>query len=241
MKKAKICSAVIALLALGVVACNGGNNSSNSASSSAAPSSSSSAAAPSSTSSAAPSSSSSAAPSSSSSAAPAGDNVLFTWSAADVKAGLSNSSATEVKDETGDVQFTAYKLGTTNDTATFKWTPSADQAGNVSFVLNFTTKSSNATNATFWATSSGSAKMSVSVDGTAKDAPTTDNPNFQDLAGGADGVVDSDVADSGTLANPIDYALCSFTAVAGTEHTIVVTYLGGGYSFYIAGAKIVKA
>ena len=237
MKKAKICSAVIALLALGVVACNGNNNSSAS-NSSAAPSSSSSAA-PSSESSVAPASSeSSLAPSSSSSEAPAG-GAIFSWSAADIKAGLSNANATEVKDETGDVQFTAYKLGTADDTLTLKWTPAADQAGEVSFVLNFTTKSSNATNATFWATSSGSEKMSVSIDGNKKAAPDG-NPNFQDLAGGADGVVDSDAADSGTLANPIDYALCTFTAVAGQEHTIVVTYHGGGYSFYISGAKIVK-
>ena len=106
--------------------------------------------------------------------------------------------------------------------------------------MNFITKSSNATNATFWATSSGSTKTSVSVDGNDQAAPS-ENPNFQDLAGGADGVVDSDASDSGKLANPIDYALCTFTAVAGTEHTIVVTYHGGGYSFYIAGAKIVKA
>ena len=238
MKNVKICSTILALLALGVVSCNGNNNSS--ASNSVAPSSS----AASDSTSSAPSGSSDVAPSSessnpASSEAPAG-GTIFTWSAADVKAGFSNASAKEVKDETGDVQFTAYKLGTADDTATFKWTPTAEQAGNVSFVLNFTTKSSNATNATFWATSSGSTKMSVSVDGVTKDAPTTDNPNFQDLAGGADGVVDSDVEDSGTLANPIDYALCSFTAVAGTEHTIVVTYHGGGYSFYISGAKIVK-
>ena len=240
MKKAKFCSAIIALLALGVVACNG-NSSSSAPASSAAPSSSSEA--PVSSSSEAPvvSSSSSEAPTSSASSEAPVAGALYSWSAADIKAGLSNASAKEVKDETGDVQFTAYKLGTANDTLTLKWTPTAEQAGNVSFVLNFTTKASNATNATFWATSSGSAKMSVSVDGNDMGKPTTDNPNFQDLAGGADGVVESDVEDSGTLANPIDYALCSFAAVAGTEHTIVVTYLGGGYSFYISGAKIVKA
>ena len=237
MKKTKLCSAVIALLALGVVACNGSNKSSAPASSS-----SSAAPAPSTSSSAAPSSSSESSAAPSSSAAPVA-GALYSWSTADLKAGLSNGGVTEVKDETGDVQFTAYKLGTANDTATFKWTPAADQAGNVSFVLNFTTKASNATNATFWYSSGGSSrKMSVSVDGTEQPLPAIEgNPNFQDLAGGADGVVNSDVEDSGTLANPIDYALCTFTAVAGQEHTIVVTYLGGGYSFYLCGAKIVKA
>ena len=239
MKKVKLGSAIIALLALGVVACSGSGSSEAPASSSPAPASSSSPA-PASSSSEAPASSSSEAPASSSEApAPAGDAV-FTWTSDDIKAGMSNASAKEVKDETGDVQFTVYKLGTANDTLTLKWTPTAEQAGQVSFVLNFTTKASNATKATFWATDSGSAKMSVSVDGTEMEKPTTENPNFEDLAGGADGVVESDAADSGTLANPIDYALCSFTAVAGQEHTIVVTYLGGGYSFYIAGAKIVK-
>lgn len=234
MKHTKLFGALIALMALGVVACNGGGQSSPE--SSATPKSSSSAPAPSSS----PVPSSSEAPTSSSDSQAPVEGALFSWSAADLKAGLSNASATEVKDETGDVQFTAYKLGTANDTATFKWTPAADQGGKVSFVLIFTTKSSNATNATFWATSSGSEKMSVSVDGTKMAAPDG-NPNFQDLAGGASGVVDSDAADSGTLANPIEYGLCEFTAVAGQEHTIVVTYLGGGYSFYLCGAKIVKA
>ena len=233
MKKTKFCSTVVALLALGIVACNG-NNSSSAPASSAAPSSQ----AP--TSSEAPVVSSSSEAPASSVAPVAG--ALYSWSASQIKAGLTVDSVKEVKDETGDVQFTAYKLGTKNDFLTLKWTPSADQAGNVSFVLNFTTKASNATKATFWLTDSGSAaKMSVSVDGKEMDKPTTDNPNFQDLAGGADGVVNSDADDSGTLANPIDYALCSFTAVAGQEHTIVVTYLGGGYSFYVSGAKIVRA
>ncbi len=239
MKHTKLFGALIALLALGVVACNGGQKESSSSSAS-TPASSSPAPAPSSSSEAPVPSSSSEAPASSSSDSQAPvAGALFSWSAADLKAGLSNASATEVKDETGDVQFTAYKLGTANDTATFKWTPTADQGGKVSFVLIFTTKSINATNATFWATSSGSEKMSVSVDGNKMAAPDG-NPNFQDLAG-ADGVVDSDVADSGTLANPIEYGLCEFTAVAGQEHTIVVTYYGGGYSFYLCGAKIVKA
>ena len=167
--------------------------------------------------------------------------ALKTWSADEVKAGLSNASAKEVKDETGDVQFTAYKLGTANDTVTFKWTPTADQAGKVAFNLIFTTKSGNATNATFWYQSSSStnAKMEISVDGTALPTPS-DNPNFQDLAG-ADGVVDSDVADSGTLANPISYKMAEFDVTAGAENTIVVKYLGGGYSFYIAGAAVYKA
>lgn len=240
-------SALALLLALTVVGCNGNKESSKPAASSAAPAASSQAPAQSSAAAASSKASSSAAASSKadSSQAPApvpGTNALKAWSSDETKAGMSNASAKEVKDETGDVQFTAYKLGTANDTVTFKWTPTADQAGKVVFKLFFTTKAGNATNATFWKQSatSSNAKMAVAVDGTDIAAPETD-VNFEDICGGADGVVESDVADSGTLANPVEYQLAEYNVTAGAENTVVVTYHGGGYSFYIVGAFVYKA
>lgn len=239
-------SALALLLALTVVGCNGNKESSKPAASSAAPSAAASSKAPSAAdTSKAPSSAPASSAPAASSQAPApvpGTNALKAWSSDETKAGMSNASAKEVKDETGDVQFTAYKLGTANDTVTFKWTPTADQAGKVVFKLFFTTKAGNATNATFWKQSatSSNAKMSVAVDGTDIAAPETD-VNFEDICGGADGVVESDAADSGTLANPVEYQLAEYNVTAGEENTVVVTYNGGGYSFYIVGAFVYKA
>ena len=236
-------SAIALLLALTVVGCNG-NKESVKPASSAAPAASSQTPSQSSASAASSKAASSAAPAASSKApAPVpGTNALKAWSSDETKAGMSNASAKEVKDETGDVQFTAYKLGTANDTVTFKWTPTADQAGKVVFKLFFTTKAGNSTNATFWKQSatSSNTKMAVAVDGTDIAAPETD-VNFEDICGGADGVVESDAADSGTLANPVEYQLAEYNVTAGTENTVVVTYHGGGYSFYIVGAFVYKA
>ena len=237
MKMNKVFGACALLLALAVVGCNS-NPSSEAPASSPAPASQPATSQPASV---APSSE---APSSEAptSQAPA-SNALKTWSGDETKNGMSDASAKEVKDETGDVQFVAYKLGTANDTLTLKWTPTAEQAGTVAFKLFFTTKASNASKATFWKQSSTSDndKMTISVDGTAINAPEAElRYTFEDICGGADGVVNSDASDSGTLANPVEYQMAQYTATAGTESTVVITYLGGGYSFYIVGASVYK-
>ena len=159
------------------------------------------------------------------------------WNADDVKAGHSNANIAAVKDETGDVQFTVYKLGNANETVTFKYTPT--EAGKLNFNLEFTTKYSNAASAYFWKKSATSTddKMQVSVNGQTLAAPS-ENPNFQTIAG--DALVKSEAADSGELANPVFYKLCEVDAVANEELTIVIKYLGGGNSFYIAGATLTK-
>ena len=164
---------------------------------------------------------------------------LKVWDAAATKAGLSNASAKEVKDTTGDVQFTVYKLGTKNDYVEFKYT--ATEAKKVVFNYTFTTKAGNATKTFFWhqdADLTTAIKHNVYVNGTKIDAPADSNPSFQDFAGGADKVIESDVADSGALANPITVALFEFDLVANQENVIKIEYVGSGYSTYVAGANL---
>ena len=165
---------------------------------------------------------------------------LKEWDAAATKAGLSNASAKEVKDTTGDVQFTVYKLGTKNDYVEFKFTPT--EAKKVVFEYIFTTKASNATKTFFWhqdAAVTSSVKHNAYVNGTKVDAPADSNPSFQDFAGGADKVVESDADDSGKLANPITVALFEFDLVANQENVIKIEYVGSGYSTYVAGARLI--
>ena len=152
-----------------------------------------------------------------------------------------DATVQEVKDETGDVQFAAYKIGS-NKSFTLKWTPTAEQAGKVALNLILTNKVSNADVAYFWykGEDASSAKTELSIDGTALATPS-ENPNFTAMAGGADKVVESDVDDDGKLANPISFKVAEFTVTAGQENTISVKYLGGGYSFYYVGAEIFKA
>ena len=82
-------------------------------------------------------------------------------------------------------------------------------------------------------------KHNVYVNGTKIDAPADSNPSFQDFAGGADKVIESDVADSGALANPITVALFEFDLVANQENVIKIEYVGSGYSTYVAGASLI--
>lgn len=242
MKMKKVFSACALLLALTVAGCNNGKSSAADTTSNKPASSQQSTNKPST--SATPAPSTSAAPSTSTPAPQPLGPALKTWTAEEVKAGMSNASAKEVKDETGDVQFTVYKLGTANDTLTLEWTPTAEQAGKVVFKLFFTTKAGNAASATFWKQSATSQndKMSISVDGQAVAAPEAELAyTFEDICGGTDGVVESDVEDNGALANPVEYKMAEYNVTAGAKNTIVVTYLGGGYSFYIAGATVYKA
>ena len=165
---------------------------------------------------------------------------LKVWNAADVKAGLSNASAKEVKDTTGDVQFTVYKLGTKNDYVEFKFTPT--EAKKVVFNYTFTTKAGNATKTFFWhqdAAVTSNVKHNVYVNGTKIDAPADSNPSFQDFAGGADKVIESEADDGGKLANPITVALFEFDLVANQENVIKIEYVGSGYSTYVAGASLI--
>ena len=240
MKMTKVFGACALLLALTVAGCN--NDKTSAAETTSGKPASTTSAAP--TTSQAPATSTSTVPATTSQNPQPATPALKTWTAEETKAGMSNATAKEVKDETGDVQFTVYKLCTADDTVTFKWTPTAEQAGKVAFKLFFTTKAGNATNATFWKKSATSTddKMTVTVDGQAVAAPEAEVAyTFQDICGGADAVVESDVEDSGALANPVEYKLAEYNVTAGTENTIVVTYHGGGYSFYIAGATVYKA
>ena len=165
---------------------------------------------------------------------------LKVWDAAATKAGLSNASAKEVKDTTGDVQFTVYKLGTKNDYVEFKFTPT--EAKKVVFNYTFTTKAGNATKTFFWhqdAAVTTAVKHNVYVNGTKIDAPADSNPSFQDFAGGADKVIESEADDGGKLANPITVALFEFDLVANQENVIKIEYVGSGYSTYVAGASLI--
>ena len=163
--------------------------------------------------------------------------ALKEWDAAETKAGLSNASAKEVKDTTGDVQFTVYKLGTKNDYVEFKFTPT--EAKKVVFNYTFTTKHGNADKTYFWnqdAAITSARKHQIFVNGTEIGYPA-ENPSFQEMAG--ENLVKSEASDSGELANPITVALFEFDLVANQENVIKIQYIGSGYSTYVGGAKLI--
>ena len=175
---------------------------------------------------------------------PAGDTpapqevVVKEWDAAAIKAGLSNASAKEVTghyEAGGTETFTAYKIGTANDKVTLSYTSSA--AEKVSLKLLMTTKNSNINDCGIWYQGEGQ-KTKITLNGTELTAPAkADDKNM--AAWGAT-TASPDAKDSGSaLSNPVWVTMIEFDLVAA-ENTIVIEYLGGGYSYWIAGAKLVK-
>ena len=175
---------------------------------------------------------------------PAGDTpapqevVVKEWDAAAIKAGLSNSSAKEVTghyEADGAETFTAYKIGTANDKVTLSYTSSA--AEKVSLKLLMTTKNSNINDCGIWYQGEGQ-KTKITLNGTELTAPAkADDKNM--AAWGAT-TASPDAKDSGSaLSNPVWVTMIELN-LAAAENTIVIEYLGGGYSYWIAGAKLVK-
>ena len=164
--------------------------------------------------------------------------VVKEWDAAAIKAGLSNASAKEVTghyEAGGTETFTAYKIGTANDKVTLSYTSSA--AEKVSLKLLMTTKNSNINDCGIWYQGEGQ-KTKITLNGTELTAPAkADDKNM--AAWGAT-TASPDAKDSGSaLSNPVWVTMIEFNLVAA-ENTIVIEYLGGGYSYWIAGAQLVK-
>ena len=163
---------------------------------------------------------------------------VYTWESAAVKAGLSNGGATEATGhyvEGGEETFTTWKMGTAGDKLTLTYTAAA--AGKVTLRLAMTTKNSNVASAGVWYQGS-SQKTKVTLNGTELPAPAKeDDKNLQQWGCT---VRSPDAKDgSSALACPIWVDLIELDLVAG-ENTIVIDYLGGGYSYWFSGAQLAK-
>lgn len=167
------------------------------------------------------------------------ETIVNEWNAAAVKAGLSNASAKEVTGHfvaDGAETFTAYKIADTGDKLTLSYEAAA--AKKVALKLYMTTKNSNVASCGIWYQGDGQ-KTKITLNGTELTAPAkADDKNLQ---GWGAGTASPDAKDSGSsLSNPVWVTMIEFDLAAGAN-TIVLEYLGGGYSYWIAGAKLVEA
>ena len=165
--------------------------------------------------------------------------ALPEWDAAAVKAGLSNQSAKEVTghyEEGGTETFTAYKIANANESLTLTYKSASAQK--VGLALYMTTKHTNVGSAGVWYQGS-SQKTKIALNGTELTAPAqADDKNLQQWGCTT---ASPDAKDSGSaLANPVWVTMIELDLIAG-DNTIVITYLGGGYSYWIAGAKLIPA
>ena len=170
------------------------------------------------------------------------------WSAADIKAAIAGGTATEVSGKyaaDSDETFTAYKISTANMTITLN--VNVAEAQHVKLQLKMATKFSNLSKCgIWWQLPNGKSgldnvvqKTEVSLGGQALPVPEEKSLEYTNLAS-YNPVQSPDAKDSGSpLSAPVWVDMLELDLAAG-DNTIVVKYLDGGYSYWVAGAQLVK-
>ena len=167
------------------------------------------------------------------------DAPIKSWSEPEIEAVRDNVGWNDAKDWGNGVKgFKFNKVGG----FTLSYTPGEDVTSNINIKLQLliSVKYSNKDLTGFWKQpeENGHAaidkKTAIEFNGTEVTAPTTDI-SFAN-------VVKSSVTDSGELSVPqwFDVGLTDLAIVAGQENTIKVSYVAGGCSYYICGARIVN-
>ena len=158
------------------------------------------------------------------------------WSSADIKAGLTEGNNLKEKDFNNSLPgVKGYKFNDANTTCTLTY--EAAEAGTFAFELLLGVKKGNQAKTGFWYQVDSTqnplpAKDKITVNG--KDVvPPEKDVEFSDAT------VESDQSDSGTLMVPVWKTVCNVELQQGAN-TIVLTYLAGGYSLYLCGARLSK-
>ena len=179
---------------------------------------------------------------------PAPAAPVKTWDAAAIKSAISGGTATEVTghyEAGGTDTFTAYKIGTANMAITLN--VNSESAQHVKLQLQLTTKHTNASKCGFWwqlpngksALEDVVQKSKIELGGVALPVPEEKSLNYTNFAS-FNPVESPDAKDSGSaLSNPVWAEVIEMDLAQG-ENTIKITYLDGGYSYWVAGAKLVK-
>ena len=171
------------------------------------------------------------------------------WSAADIKAAIAGGTPSEVTghyEENGTETFTAYKISTKGMTITLNY--NSAEAQHVKLELKLATKNSNTSACGIWWQLPNGAqsdvanvvqKTEVSLGGQALPVPEEKSLNYDNLAN-YNPAKSPDAKDgSSSLSCPVWVKVIELDLAAG-DNTIVVKYLDGGYSYWVAGAQLVK-
>ena len=159
-----------------------------------------------------------------------------TWSSEDIANGLTAGNSLTVKDFNNSLPgVKGYKFNSASVNCTL--TVNCEAAGTFDLELLLGVKSGNQSKTGFWYQVDSSqdpkpAKDKITVNGTDVVPPAND-VDFSDCT------TASDQSDNGTLMVPQWKTVCQVSLNAG-ENTIVITYLAGGYSLYLCGARLSK-
>ena len=171
------------------------------------------------------------------------------WDAAAVKAAIAGGTPAEATghyEADGTETFTAYKISTKGMTITLNY--NSAEAQHVKLELKLATKNSNTSACGIWWQLPNGAqsdvanvvqKTEVSLGGQALPVPEEKSLNYDNLAN-YNPAKSPDAKDgSSSLCCPVWVKVIELDLAAG-DNSIVVKYLDGGYSYWVAGAQLVK-
>ena len=169
--------------------------------------------------------------------------------AAAVKAAIAGGTPSETTghyEENGTETFTAYKISSSGMTITLNY--NSAEAQHVKLELKLATKNSNTGRCgIWWQLPNGAAsdvanvvqKTEVSLGGTPLPVPEEKSLNYDNLAN-YNPAKSPDAKDgTSSMCCPVWVKVIELDLAAG-DNTIVVKYLDGGYSYWVAGAQLVK-
>jgi predicted small lipoprotein YifL len=174
-------------------------------------------------------------------------NDAFEWDSAAIKTSLGEGATNTEKDFGNGVK--GYKFNKADYKSTLTLTPgftTNEELIHANLKLLISVKLSNNENTQFWKqivgeSGEGTDKTSVMV-GT----DVTDPENFKEVTHGpeidfkaAGCTVGSGVTDSGELTVPVWIDIVDIPLTADVENTIQISYLAGGYSYYLCGARVI--
>lgn len=175
-------------------------------------------------------------------------NDAFEWDSAAIKTSLGEGATNTEKDFGNGIK--GYKFNKADYKSTLTLTPgftTNDELIHANLKLLISVKLSNNEKTQFWkqidgeSTEGGTDKTSVKV-GT----DVTDPENFKEVTHGeeinfknAGCTVGSGVTDSGELTVPVWIDIVDIPLTADVENTIQISYLAGGYSYYLCGARVI--
>ena len=174
-------------------------------------------------------------------------NDAFEWDSAAIKTSLGEGATNTEKDFGNGVK--GYKFNKADYKSTLTLTPgftTDEELIHANLKLLISVKLSNNENTQFWKQIVGESGEGTDKTSIMAGTDPTDTENFKEVTHGpeinfkeAGCTVGSGVTDSGELTVPVWIDIVDIPLTADVENTIQISYLAGGYSYYLCGARVI--
>ena len=174
-------------------------------------------------------------------------NDAFEWDSAAIKTSLGEGATNTEKDFGNGVK--GYKFNKADYKSTLTLTPgftTDEELIHANLKLLISVKLTNNENTQFWKQTVGESGEGTDKTSIKVGTDPTDTENFKEVTHGpeinfkeAGCTVGSGVTDSGELTVPVWIDIVDIPLTADVENTIQISYLAGGYSYYLCGARVI--